>query len=62
MTVEAIDNGKPAQTSQATVIVNVVDVNDNAPIFKHRKYQGFMNRDLTDLRNDLQASWIAMLT
>ncbi|KAL8623685.1 hypothetical protein ACOMHN_046504 [Nucella lapillus] len=30
----AIDSGSPAQTSSADVTVTVVDVNDNAPIFK----------------------------
>ena len=42
--------------SQVTLVINVVDVNDNPPIFKKRKYQGFMNNDLTNLRNDLQVS------
>ena len=42
--------------SQVTLAINVVDVNDNPPIFKKRKYQGFMNNDLTNLRNDLQVS------
>ena len=57
MTVEAIDSGDPRLSSQATIIVNVLDENDNPPIFKRRKYQGFMNSDLSDFRNDLQVSF-----
>lgn len=54
--VEAIDqNGEPGgRTAQATIVINVVDVNDQPPIFLKKKYQGFMNGDLTKLRNDLQ--------
>lgn len=54
MTIEAIDGGDPPLSSQATIIVNVSDVNDNAPVFKKRMYQGFMNGDLSNLRNDVQ--------
>ena len=54
MTVEAKDLGTPSQSSQATLVINVIDINDNPPIFKKRKYQGFMNKELTALRNDLQ--------
>lgn len=55
LNIEAVDKGQPGPLkSQATVIINILDINDNPPIFKRRKYQGFMNQDLTDLRNDLQ--------
>ena len=56
LTIEAEDKGNPPMKSQVTLAINVVDVNDNPPIFKKRKYQGFMNNDLTNLRNDLQVS------
>ena len=56
LTLEAEDKGIPSMKSQVTLAINVVDVNDNPPIFKKRKYQGFMNNDLTNLRNDLQVS------
>ena len=54
MTVEAKDMGDPPQSAQVTLVINVQDVNDNAPVFKRRRYQGFMSTDLTSLRNDLQ--------
>ena len=54
MTVEAIDSGETKLSSQATIFINILDENDNPPIFKRRKYQGFMNSDLSDFRNDLQ--------
>ena len=56
LTIEAEDKGNPPMKSQVTLAINVLDVNDNPPIFKKRKYQGFMNNDLTNLRNDLQVS------
>lgn len=31
--VEALDNGKPAMSSQQTVVLNVKDINDNIPQF-----------------------------
>ena len=58
MTIEAEDKGNPPMKSQVTLVVNIMDVNDNPPVFKRRKYQGFMNNDLTNLRNDLQVSFI----
>ena len=58
LTVEAEDKGTPPLKSQVTLVINIKDVNDNPPIFKKRKYQGFMNNDLTNLRNDLQVGVI----
>ena len=56
LTIEAVDEGSPPLRSQITLVINLLDVNDNPPVFKRRKYQGFMNKDLTDLRNDLQVN------
>ena len=35
----AKDNGSPARTSTATVIINVLDLNDNAPVFDKMFYE-----------------------
>ena len=52
ITVVAVDGAE--KTSEVTVEIDVLDVNDQPPRFVKRKYQGFMNKDLTKLRNDLQ--------
>lgn len=38
LTVLAIDNGKPPMSSECLVNINVVDANNNAPIFESKKY------------------------
>ncbi|XP_045205261.2 protocadherin beta-14-like [Mercenaria mercenaria] len=35
----AIDKGKPAQTSTGTVVVNILDLNDNDPIFRNDPFK-----------------------
>ena len=50
--VEATDDA--GKTSQAKIHFILLDVNDSPPKFKKRVYQGFMNSDLTRLRNDVQ--------
>ena len=37
--VKAIDHGQPAMTSTATIIITVVDYNDNSPMFSQLSYQ-----------------------
>lgn len=38
MVVQAADAGRPSLSSTLTVFVNVVDVNDNAPLFDPMSY------------------------
>lgn len=38
MTVQAQDAGKPMLSSTVTVYVNVIDENDNAPVFETNGY------------------------
>ena len=57
MTVEAKDeNGNPgiSRVARARLVIMIEDVNDVPPLFKQRKYEGFMSSDLTRLRNNLQ--------
>ncbi len=51
---DRIGRGSGRNTATASIIVDVVDANDHAPRFMKKKYQGFMNADLSALRNDLQ--------
>ena len=41
-TVTAIDGGSPPNSASATVVVNILDVNDEAPVFKLKNYN-FVN-------------------
>ncbi|KAJ8394032.1 hypothetical protein AAFF_G00053760 [Aldrovandia affinis] len=45
--VKAIDNGVPPMSSEAFVIVNVTDVNDNSPNFNKDLYQATLNEMAT---------------
>ena len=57
MTVEARDEGGAAGQSniaRARLVITIEDVNDVPPLFKQRKYEGFMTSDLSRLRNNLQ--------
>ena len=40
--------------ARARLVITVEDVNDMPPLFKQRKYEGFMSSDLSRLRNNLQ--------
>ncbi|CAG5990908.1 unnamed protein product, partial [Menidia menidia] len=39
LTLTAIDGGTPAKTGTMTIIVNVLDINDNAPVFNQTLYK-----------------------
>ena len=57
MMVEARDEaGSPDRSNiaRARLIISIEDVNDVPPLFKQRKYEGFMTSDLSRLRNNLQ--------
>ena len=57
MVVEARDEGgepERIQAARARLVINIEDVNDVPPLFKQRKYEGFMTSDLSRLRNNLQ--------
>ena len=43
--VRANDNGTPELSSNATVIVRVIDKNDNEPVFKNSKYSFNVSED-----------------
>jgi hypothetical protein len=43
--VEARDNGEPPRHSQASLHLEVLDVNDNAPVFDHQQQQGPYNNE-----------------
>ena len=54
MAVEARDEGSPPTSARAALLISIEDVNDVPPLFKQRKYEGFMTADLSRLRNSLQ--------
>ena len=39
----AVDRGDPANSATSTVIVNVVDDNDNPPVFAQKRYRASVN-------------------
>ncbi|VDN04918.1 unnamed protein product [Thelazia callipaeda] len=45
VTIIARDHGNPSQTTRTSLIVNVLDVNDNAPYFAQLEYHGYIKRD-----------------
>uniref|UniRef100_A0A6G1SNR1 Protein dachsous n=1 Tax=Aceria tosichella TaxID=561515 RepID=A0A6G1SNR1_9ACAR len=47
LVVEAIDGGQPRLTGQLTVTVNVLDINDNDPVFQSKYYETSINENAT---------------
>ncbi|XP_069023029.1 protocadherin Fat 1a isoform X2 [Embiotoca jacksoni] len=43
----ASDQGSPRLSSQCQVVVSVLDINDNPPVFEHREYTATVSEDVT---------------
>lgn len=43
----AIDMGIPRHTTVCPVVVSVLDINDNPPVFEHREYTATVSEDVT---------------
>ncbi|KAM9849595.1 protocadherin alpha-3-like [Aulostomus maculatus] len=41
----AVDGGKPAKSGSLTIIINVIDVNDNTPVFSKSLYKARVSED-----------------
>ncbi|KAM9849596.1 protocadherin alpha-13-like [Aulostomus maculatus] len=41
----AVDGGKPAKSGSLTIIINVIDVNDNSPVFSKSLYKARVSED-----------------
>uniref|UniRef100_A0A1A9WMM0 Cadherin domain-containing protein n=1 Tax=Glossina brevipalpis TaxID=37001 RepID=A0A1A9WMM0_9MUSC len=54
LTVEAIDNLGEGNRNTAQLIINIEDVNDNAPIFLHRQYETTLLENKHDFEQPLQ--------
>uniref|UniRef100_A0A1B0B4Y0 Cadherin domain-containing protein n=1 Tax=Glossina palpalis gambiensis TaxID=67801 RepID=A0A1B0B4Y0_9MUSC len=54
LTVEAIDNLGNGNRNTAQLIINIEDVNDNAPIFLHRQYETTLFENKRDFEHPLQ--------
>ncbi|XP_050692840.1 cadherin-86C-like isoform X2 [Eriocheir sinensis] len=54
LTVEAADHNGVGNTAMARVVLVLLDVNDEAPVFQHTVYQGVMKPDQTGLRSPIQ--------
>ena len=48
MTVEARDEDGRGLRGIATLVVNILDINDNAPIFEKEIYDFYLNSELTN--------------
>ena len=43
----ASDMGSPRLSSQCLVVISVLDINDNPPVFEHREYTATVSEDVT---------------
>lgn len=47
LTVKAVDQGVPRRlTATGTVVVSVLDINDNPPVFEYREYGASVSEDV----------------
>ncbi|XP_078259032.1 protocadherin-16-like [Rhinoraja longicauda] len=46
LVIEAFDGGTPRKTSQMTLYVSILDVNDNAPMFNQTRYHAIISESL----------------
>uniref|UniRef100_A0ACB8EBN7 Uncharacterized protein n=1 Tax=Sphaerodactylus townsendi TaxID=933632 RepID=A0ACB8EBN7_9SAUR len=45
LTLHAVDGGKPAKTGTAKILINVIDANDNSPVFAQELYKVSMKEN-----------------
>jgi len=50
ITVKATDSGAPSKSTTQQFLINVVNINDNSPIFEHPYYEGEMNENDTNVQ------------
>lgn len=43
----ASDQGSPRLSSSCQVVISVLDINDNPPVFEHREYTAAVSEDVT---------------
>lgn len=43
----ASDQGSPRLTATCLVVISVLDINDNPPVFEHREYMATVSEDVT---------------
>ncbi|KAK7929499.1 hypothetical protein WMY93_005894 [Mugilogobius chulae] len=47
LTAQATDQGSPHRSATTQVVISVLDINDNPPVFEHREYTATVAEDIT---------------